>query len=69
MMVRGRHKCYFCEKEFNWLVIIKEDVIEEVSNKMNEERGIPVFTGKGKIDVDVNCPLCRNANKVKRSLK
>jgi hypothetical protein len=35
---------------------------------MNEERGIPIFTGKNKIEVDVVCPNCRNANKLKKSV-
>jgi hypothetical protein len=69
MVLRGKHKCYFCEKELNWLVTIKDDTAAEISNYINEERGIPVFTGKNKIEIDVVCPGCRNANKLKKNIK
>lgn len=69
MVLRGRHKCYLCEKEFNWLVTIKDDTVVEISNYAGEERGIPVFTGRNKIEIDVICPQCRNVNKLKKNLK
>lgn len=69
MIVRGSKKCYFCEKEFKWFVTIKSGEIEEMGVKMNEERGIPTFTGKQKIDIDVICPSCKNVNKFKKTLK
>ncbi len=68
MVLRGKHKCYFCENWIKWVVTIKDDTVNEISNQMNEERGIPIFTGKNKIEVDVVCPNCRNANKLKKSV-
>lgn len=69
MEIKGKHKCYFCDREFNWSVAIKDDAIDSFTTEMNEERGIATLTGKNRLEIDVNCPTCRNVNRFRRSLK
>lgn len=69
MTIRGKHTCYFCDKEFNWAVTIKDDNIETVTSVIDEERGVPTFIAKKKIEIDVNCPFCRNVNRFRGGLK
>lgn len=69
MLAKGSHRCFYCDRQFIWSVVIKDDYVETVDNRADVERGIPTFTGKNKIEVEVNCPSCRNVNRFKWSLK
>lgn len=69
MNLRGKHTCYSCDKPFNWVITIKDDNIENTASVVDEERGIPTFIGKKKLEIDVNCPLCRNVNRFRGEMK
>ncbi|MCX8129336.1 MAG: hypothetical protein N3I35_04455 [Clostridia bacterium] len=69
MTIRGKHKCYFCDREFGWAVTIKDENIETVAKTIDEEIGIPTFIDKNKLEIDINCPLCRNVNRFRIGIK
>jgi len=69
LIIEGKQKCFCCGKLFNWNVIIKGDLCETISDKMDMERGIPTFVGKNKIEIDVNCPSCHNVNRFSHKIK